>query len=110
MLIKFLRIVYVFLLIFHEGVIYACPYLKIHLGIHEDGVMNVTYDPTVGFTLDPINFMHIGIYMCVASLGEVAEELACHLDILSMYNIFKRIQACNLDLAFSLERNYLCLI
>jgi hypothetical protein len=69
-----------------KGVNYACPYLKIHLGVHEEGVMNVTYDPTVGFTLDPINVIHIGIYECRAKLWEEHQELLCHLDILSMYN------------------------
>ncbi|XP_021928983.1 vascular endothelial growth factor receptor 2-like isoform X4 [Zootermopsis nevadensis] len=55
---------------------------QIHLGIHEEGVMNVTYDPTVGFTLDPINIMHIGIYECRGKLWEEHQELHCHLDIL----------------------------
>jgi hypothetical protein len=64
---------------------YACPYLKIHLGIHEEGVMNVTYDPTVGFTLDPINIMHSGLYKCIADLGESTDFLRIHLDVLSMY-------------------------
>jgi len=63
----------------------ACPYLKIHLGIHEEGVMNVTYDPTVGFTLDPINVMHSGLYQCNADLGEGQDFLHIHLDVLSMY-------------------------
>jgi hypothetical protein len=63
----------------------SCPYLKIHLGIHEEGIMNVTYDPTVGFTLDPINVMHSGVYYCVADCGEEQELLHIHLDVLSMY-------------------------
>jgi len=63
----------------------ACPYLKIHLGIQEEGVMNVTYDPTVGFTLDPINVMHSGIYLCRAALGKIQDSLHFHLDVLSMY-------------------------
>lgn len=63
----------------------ACPYLKIHLGIQEEGGMNVTYDPTVGFTLDPINVMHSGLYQCIADLEEVTELLHIHLDVLSMY-------------------------
>jgi len=63
----------------------AYPYLKIHLGIQEEGVMNVTYDPTVGFTLDPINVMHSGIYQCSAELGREQEFLHIHLDVLSMY-------------------------
>jgi hypothetical protein len=68
----------------------ACPYLKFHLGIHEEGIMNVSYDPTVGFTLDPINVMHAGLYECKAVLGEAEEYLHIHLDVLSMYKIFYR--------------------
>jgi hypothetical protein len=55
------------------------------LGIHEEGVMNVTYDPTVGFTLDPINVMHSGLYQCIADLAEGQDFLHVHLDVLSMY-------------------------
>jgi hypothetical protein len=71
-----------------EVVNFACLYLKIHLGIHEEGVMNVTYDPTVGFTLDPINIMHSDLYECKAELGERQGSVFYHLDVLSMYNVF----------------------
>jgi hypothetical protein len=75
-----------------RGVNCACPYLKIYLGVQEEGVVNVTYDPTVGFTLDPINVMHNGIYECRATLLEERQDLFCHLDILSMYNMFNKIK------------------
>jgi hypothetical protein len=73
-----------------EAINCACPYLKIHLGIHEEGVMNVTYDPTVGFILDPINIMHAGLYQCKADLGERPDTLHIHLYVLSMYNVFHK--------------------
>jgi hypothetical protein len=73
-----------------EAINYACLYLKIHLGIHEEGVMNVSFDPTVGFTLDPINIMHSDIYECKAVLGGKQDNLAIHLDVLSMYNVFNK--------------------
>jgi hypothetical protein len=63
----------------------ACPYLKIPLGVHEEGVMSVTYDPTVGFTLEPVNIMHTGLYECTADLGEQQQLLRIQLDVLSMY-------------------------
>jgi len=63
----------------------TCPYFKFHLGIQEEGLMNVTYDPTVGFTLDPINVMHSGIYQCRAVFEKEQDFLLVHLDVLSMY-------------------------
>jgi hypothetical protein len=63
----------------------ACPYLKIHLGIHEEGLMRVTYDPTVGFTLHPVNVMHSGYFECRAALGEAKGCVDVHLEVLSMY-------------------------
>jgi hypothetical protein len=63
----------------------ACPYLKFHLGVHEEGVMSVTYDSTFGFTLEPVNLMHSGLYECKAVLGEEQQLLRIHLEVLSMY-------------------------